>query len=75
MVKIEAILGIEHQAGFEVDSLVRAKEPRRELLSLIVINPGVNQLLKHEELLVYLVAELAGEGGESGRRDRWAWAC
>ena len=45
--KIEAILGVEHRAGFAVDGLVRAKEPRREVLSLIVINPGVNRLLKH----------------------------
>lgn len=31
--KIEAILGVEKRAGFAVDGLVRAKEPRCKLLS------------------------------------------
>ncbi len=43
--KIEAILGVEQRAGFAVDSLVRAEEPRGELLSSIVINLGINKFL------------------------------
>ena len=43
--KIEAILGVEQRAGFAVDGLVRAEEPRCELLSLIVINPRVSKFL------------------------------
>lgn len=43
--KIEAILGVEQRAEFAVDGLVRAEEPRCELLSLIVIDPRVNRLL------------------------------
>ena len=43
--KIEAILGVEQRAGFAVDGLVRAEEPRCELLPLIVINPRVNRFL------------------------------
>ena len=31
--KIEAMLGVEKRAGFAVDGLVRAEEPRCELLS------------------------------------------
>lgn len=43
--KIEAILGVEQRAGFAVDGLVRAEEPRCELLSSNVINPRVNRFL------------------------------
>lgn len=43
--KIEAILGVEQRAGFAMDNLVRAKKPRSELLSSIVINLGINKFL------------------------------
>jgi len=64
--KIKAILGIKHGAGFAVNGLVRAKKSNRKLLSLIVINPGVNTLLNHQNLLVYPVAEFAGKVEEGG---------
>ena len=43
--KIEAILGVEHRAGFAVNGLIRAEEPRCELLSLTVVSPRVKRFL------------------------------
>ncbi len=43
--KIEAILGVEQRAGFAMDGLVRAEEPRCELLALIVVSPSANGFL------------------------------
>jgi hypothetical protein len=41
--KIEAILGVEQPVGFAVDGLVRAEEPKREFMSLIVTSPRVKR--------------------------------
>jgi len=65
--KIEAILGVKQQAGFVVDGLIRAKEPGRELVSSIVIDPGVNRFSVHYKVLIYLIAEFAGKAEEIGR--------
>ena len=49
--KIEAILCVEHRAGFEVDGLVCTKEPRSKGSELGLPKPGLcrtcNGLLKH----------------------------
>ena len=43
--KIKAILSVKQRVCFAVDDLVRAEEPRCELLSIIVIIPRVNRFL------------------------------
>lgn len=50
-----------------MDGLIRAKEPGRELVSSIVIDPGVNRFSVHYKVLIYLIAEFAGKVEEIGR--------
>ena len=45
--KIEGIVGVEHRAGFAVDSLVHVEEPNVEVLSLTVTGQRVNEFLLH----------------------------
>jgi len=52
LVKIEAVLSIKKRAGFEMNFLVRAKEPRCELQSWIVTNPRENGFLRVNRFLV-----------------------
>jgi len=54
LIKIEAVLSIKKRAGFEMNFLVRAKEPRCELQSWIVItsNPRENGFLRVNRFLV-----------------------
>lgn len=68
--KIEAILSEKQQAGFVVDGLVRAKELRCQPELWLVTQQGVNRFAVHYKVLIYLIAEFAGEAEEIGRHDR-----
>ena len=50
-----------------VDSLVRVEELKVELLSSIVIKPGIDKSLVQQDRFIYLIANFAGEAEEIGR--------
>lgn len=62
---------VENRASLEVDCLVHAKDPQSKCLGSVLIEPGpacrTDGVFKHQELLIYVVAEFAGDAEEVGR--------